>query len=77
MYRLTNHARRRIRKRKINPMAVLAALDGRRLATITKRGTVLYYDRTSRVCVVVDPRTNSILSAYRLTKATMKRNFSR
>lgn len=76
MYRLTNHAKRRIREREMCPLALLAALEEGREYEQT-RGLVLRYDAASRYAVVLNPATRVVLTAFRMKKGQLKRQYSR
>jgi hypothetical protein len=78
MFRISDHAARRIRSRNISPLAICAALEGERvLPTTAKRGTVTLYDRASRVAVILDANRTCIITVYKVSKATLKRAYSR
>lgn len=75
-YRLTGHAMRRIKERDMCPLALLAALETGREYEQPK-GLVLRYDAHSRYAVVVNPATRTVVTAFRLRKGQLKRQYSR
>lgn len=77
-WKLTRHARRRIEQRGIEVESILAALETpRRLPQRCKRGTVLHYDKSSRVAVVVSENNATILTAYKISRSQLKKKYSR
>lgn len=72
--RLSLHAQERIAQRNLSPATLAAALDGRRYEMPDGR---LIHIGPGRVAVVVDPTTQTVVTAYRLLKKSLKRNFSR
>ncbi len=75
-YRLTGHAKRRIEKRQLCPLTILATLESGREFKLLK-GLVLRYDAHSRYAVVLNPTTRTIVTAFRMRKGQLKRRFSR
>lgn len=76
MYRLRQHAKRRMRQRGVHPEHVCAALDSGFVREQIS-GNMIHFDRASRTAVVTDPRTAEIVTVMRLKKKDIKRNLSR
>ena len=74
-YAISDHAMTRIAARGLDAEQLAAALAGR--AYPQHNGNVLYRDPRSRCAVVVDPRSERVVTAYRLTKRQMKQRYSR
>jgi hypothetical protein len=75
VYRITAHARQRIRERRLPIEWLVAALDGRCYPYAS--GLLLLCDPRSRCAVVVNPENGNIVTAIRLKPAAYKRMFSR
>lgn len=72
---MTSHAARRLHERGLSDDEVAAALAGRSYRQIN--GNTLYIDPASRVAVVINPQSNTLITAYRLRKSQIKRHYSR
>lgn len=72
---LTPHAAARIAQRGITPDHLAAALAGR--SRPTHDGRTYYYDRSSRTVLVVEPKTQLVVTAFRAHRAQAKRLFGR
>lgn len=75
MYQLTLHAQQRIKQRRLRVKWLLAALDGKRARQ--GDGTIMLCDPDSRCALVIDPKTNLIITALKLRPSKFKRIFAR
>lgn len=74
MLRLTQHALERIAERGLTAAQLAAALDGRRYEMAD--GMTVHLG-PGRVAVVVNPAAQVVVTAYRIQRKALKRNFSR
>lgn len=74
-YVLSSHAVTRIDERDLSADHLAAALAGRCFRQ--QNGNLLYRDPRSRCAVVIDPRSQRVVTAYRLTRRQMKQRYSR
>ncbi len=74
MYRLSAHAQRRIRQRRLRVEWLLAALEGKQRRQID--GTVMFCDPVTHVALVIDLQRMLIITAIRLRPAKYKRIYS-
>lgn len=76
IYRLTNHAKHRIRQRNLSAQSVYAALyDG--LCIRRSLNAELRIDRTSRTALVVIPHRCVVKTAYRMTRKQLEMHLRR
>jgi hypothetical protein len=73
MYRLSEHARERIRRRHLRPQDLVAALDG--LEATRYDGTLLLCDARSLCTLIVNPHNATILTAYKMKPVKFRRIF--
>ena len=74
MYRLSDHARERIRRRRLHAEDLVAALDG--LEATRYDGTLLLCDARSLCTLIVNPHNATILTAYKMKPVKFRRIFS-
>ena len=74
MYRLSEHARERIRRRRLHAEDLVAALDG--LEATRYDGTLLLCDALSLCTLIVNPHNATILTAYKMKPVKFRRIFS-
>lgn len=67
MFRLTEHALRRMSERRISPLHLAAALEGKRIV-VKPGGVADYVHRRSGTVAVVNPESSTIITVYRLGK---------
>lgn len=65
-YRITLHAQQRIAQRRFKVEELLAALEGKRVRLAD--GLIVHCDPISRVALVIDPKTNMVVTALRLKR---------
>jgi hypothetical protein len=73
MYRLSDHARERSRRRHLRPQDLVAALDG--LEATRYDGTLLLCDARSLCTLIVNPHNATILTAYKMKPVKFRRIF--
>lgn len=74
MYRLTLHAARRIKQRRLTVEELLAALEGRRF--LQRNGLTVFCDPVSRCALLIDLKTGSVVTALRFRRSKFRRIFS-
>lgn len=67
MFTLTDHALRRIEERRVDPLHLAAALEGRRIR-LKPGGVVDYVHPRSGTVAVVNPELRIVVTVYRLKK---------
>jgi hypothetical protein len=75
MYRLTHHAQRRIKKRRLRVEWLLAALDGRKRSL--SDGTMLFCDPKSRCALVIRREQMLVVTAFRISESRFRKIFNR
>lgn len=73
-YRISAHAKRRIRQRRLRVEWLLAALDGKRARLID--GTLVLCDPVSRCAIYINEQRMLIITAMRLHPSKYKRIYS-
>jgi len=74
-YRLTKHAQRRIKERRLKVEWLLAALDGRKCSQ--RDGTMLFCDPKSRCALIIVREEMLIVTAVRISERRFKKLFGR
>lgn len=67
MFRLTEHALRRMSERRISPLHLAAALEGKRIV-VKPGGVADYVHRRSGTVAVVNTEERIVLTVYRVKK---------
>lgn len=65
-YSMTNHARARMLERRIDPVHAVQALQTP--PYIKSDGTIHYYDKRTRVKVIVSTEDHSIITVYKAAR---------
>ena len=73
MYRLSEHAQERIRRRHLRPQDLVAALDG--LEATRYDGTLLLCDARSLCTLIINPHDRIVITAFRMKPVKFRRIF--